>query len=59
MLLNTAVYRRLSNVFLIKLFIRDCPLALNKAVYWRMSNGFFFFKKKAFVLVKVHWVKHQ
>ena len=46
MLLNKAIYRRLSNVFLIKLFIRDCPMALNKAVYRRMSNGFFFFFKK-------------
>ena len=27
-----------------KLFIEDCPMTLNKAVYWRMSNEFFFLK---------------
>ena len=40
MLLNKAVYRRLSNTFEIKQFIRDCPMDLNKVVYRRMSNEF-------------------
>ena len=30
-------------MFLNKVFLGDCPMALNKAVYWRMSNEFFFF----------------
>ena len=33
-------------------------MALNKAVYRRMSNGFFF-KKKILFWIKDHWVKHQ
>ena len=40
MLLKKTVYQRLSKCFLIKLFIGDCLIALNKAVYWRVSNGF-------------------
>ena len=33
-------------------------MALNKAVYRRMSNEFFIFFKILF-WIKVHWVKHQ
>ena len=32
-------------------------MALNKAVYRRMSNEFFFLK--ILFLIKGHWVKHQ
>ena len=38
-------------MFLNKVFIGDCPMALNKAVYRRMSNEFFFYKT-TFVLDK-------
>ena len=40
MLLNKVVYQRMSNVFLLKLFIEDCPMLLIKAVYRRLSNTF-------------------
>ena len=33
MALNKAFYRRLSNAFLLKRFIRDCQMILNIAVY--------------------------
>ena len=39
MLLNKAVYRRLSNVFN-KAFIGDCPMLLSKADYRKLSNVF-------------------
>ena len=39
MLLIKAVYQRLSNLFLIKLFIYDCPMLLIKVVYRRLSNA--------------------
>ena len=40
MALNKALLSKTLQCFSIKLFIEDCLMLLNKAIYRRLSNGF-------------------